>query len=57
MHNDNQIRPTRSQIIRPIATRLAGQVRSHVVLLGLHNAGDSDTLRPVPQAVRSIGAN
>lgn len=57
MHNNNQIMPMRSQITRPITTRLAGQVRSHVVLLGLHDAGDSDTLRPVPQAVRSIGAN
>lgn len=57
MHNHNQIMPMRSQITRPITTRLAGQVRSHVVLLGLHDAGDSDTLRPVPQAVRSIGAN
>jgi hypothetical protein len=36
-----------------INTSLAGQFGSHVVPLGLQHAGDGDTLRPVPQPMRS----
>lgn len=42
---------------QPITTSPAGQVHSHVVPLGLQHAGDGNTLRPVPQPVRSIGVN